>query len=327
MLFTVNIPDRYIEDLRGKLGETFEFAKSSSKNEALAFAKRAEILIMVVPNKEIITSAKNCRWIHALTAGVEDYLAVPEIRDKPGIILTNSSGIHAIPISEHVFALLLTLTRGIKTIVLHQEKRRWTPIRMGGASIEVAQLSEMTIGIIGLGSIGLEIAKKAKAFGMTTLGVRRNASKGIKNPTLAGFVDQIFSGEESDQALYKSDVIVNVLPLTNETRGYFDSTKFAKARRGCIFINVGRGLTVVEEDLIQAMQIGRISAAALDVFEIEPLPESSELWTLPNVIVSPHIGGWTPNYFERAYPIVEDNLRRYAKREKLRNLVDKIAGY
>ncbi len=327
MLFTVNVPYRYLEDLRAKLGDDFEFTRSSTKEEALTLAKRAEVLVMIAPNKDIVSVAKNCKWIHALTAGVEDYLALSQIRDNPSITLTNSSGIHAIQISEHVFALLLAFTRNIKTVILDQERRRWTPIRLGTKSFEVGELGGRTMGIFGLGSIGLEIARKAKVFGMKTIGIRKDVSKEIKNLPLREYVDQIFSEEESNEVLSRFDVIVNALPLTNETRGYFGSARFAKMKSGCIFINIGRGLTVVEADLIETLKLGRLSAVALDVFEVEPLPETSELWTFSNVIVSPHIGGWTPNYYEKAHPIVEENLRRYARGEILRNLVDKVAGY
>jgi phosphoglycerate dehydrogenase-like enzyme len=327
VLFAVNLTDNFIDNLREKLGDKFEFAKSSSKEEAMNLAKKAQVLVMIAPNKDIISAAANCKWLHALTAGVEDYLAVPQIHDNPSIVLTNSSGIHAVPVSEHVFALLLALTRNIKNIILDQERKRWPSARLGSRQVEIEELFGKTMTIFGIGSIGLEIAKKAKSFGMSTLGIRRSIGKEVKNPSLRDMVDEIFSVGDSDLALSRSDVVVDTLPVTTETQGYFNSERFSKFKTSSIFINIGRGATVLEDALIQAIKLGRISGAALDVFELEPLPENSELWSLPNVIVSPHIAGWTPNYYEKASDIVEDNLRRYSEGKILRNVVDKVAGY
>jgi phosphoglycerate dehydrogenase-like enzyme len=157
--------------------------------------------------------------------------------------------------------------------------------------------------------------------------VKRNKSKELKQSQYSDFVDEIFSAQELGIVLSRSDVVVDTLPITIETKAVFDVRAFSEMKTHCIFINIGRGQTVVEKDLIEALKSQKILAAGLDVFETEPLPVDSPLWKLGNVIISPHVSGNAPFYFERGFEILAENLERYSKGDRLKNLVDLNAGY
>ena len=326
VLFTVNIADQLIRDLSKEFAQ-YEFRRTTSRNEALSIARKAEILVTLGPSPEIITTATNCKWLQVLSAGVEDYLAIDAVKNNQNLILTNASGIHQIQISEHVFAMILALTRGMKTAVLNQQKKVWAGLERMTKSPPMMELYGKTLVLAGLGSIGLATARKGKAFGMKPIGLKHDRSKRPKDPEYSNYVDEIHGAEDLSNVVSTADFIVNSLPLTKETEGVFDSEIFSNTKNGAIFINVGRGKTVVELDLIRALKSGRLGGAGLDVFEKEPLPNDSALWEMDNVIVSPHISGWSAEYFERALDIFRQNLRRYSAGEYLTNLVDKEAGY
>jgi phosphoglycerate dehydrogenase-like enzyme len=257
---------------------------------------------------------------------VEEYLSMDSIKDNSNIRLTNVSGIHGAPISEHAFAMLLALTRKIKPAILNQEKKEWAKLREE-RPLNLIVLDGKTMLLAGLGSIGLETAKKAKAFGMKTIGLKRLPEKRPKDPHYIEYVDEIVGHQQLAEAVSVSDVIVDSLPLTSDTRGLFDSKVFQAMKKGAIFVNVGRGKTVVEQDLVQALVQNRLYGACLDVFAQEPLPKESSLWRMSNVIISPHISGWSSEYDEKALVIFRENLTHYTKGEELRNVVDKISGY
>ena len=325
VLFVVDVPHTVIDDFNRTFGNYYEFSSSKSKQEAIQLAADAEILVMIAPNRDVISSAKKCRWIHALTAGVERFLEVDSIRDNESMLLTNSSGIHGIPMSEHLFAMLLVLARRMRPTILKQQESKWEqPFDVG--SPDIFELHGSTMGIIGLGHIGMEIAKRAKSFGMEVIGTKTNPAS-LNDQSFAQYVDEVYPPSGLDTVLKRSDVVVNILPLTASTRKLFGKEHFSKFKQGSIFVNIGRGETVVESDLVEALDSKRLRFAALDVFDKEPLPPESPLWKMESVLVSPHYAGWSPNYFERAYRILEENLRRYSSGEKLVNLVDRSRGY
>ncbi len=305
----------------------YEFRRTGSKEEALALAHEAEVLVGLSASPETITRATNCKWLQVLTAGVEDFLSINAVKNKKDPLLTNVSGIHGTQISEHVFAMILALTRGIKTAILNQQRKSWVGLQRISNSSSITELSGKTLVLAGLGSIGLAIARRGKAFGMKPIGVKRDPFKMPKDPEFMSYVNEIFGTEDLGNAASEGDFIVNTLPLTDETKGIFDSAIFSTTKRGTIFVNVGRGKTVVEKDLIEALKSGKLAGAGLDVFDEEPLPKDSALWEMENVIISPHISGWSVEYFERASDILKENLRRYIRGETLINLVDKKAGY
>ena len=223
---------------------------------------------------------------------------------------------HAYPISETIFALMLGLTRKIHTYVRQQLEKKWDNADNN------LEIHEKTIGIFGVGAIGLETAKIAKAFGMKVLGVRHSGKA-------APYVDQMYTPDKMADVLPQCDFVVITLPLTKETKHLFGAQEFKLMKDSAILINIGRGQIIVEEDLIQSLQNNEIAGAGLDVFATEPLPENSPLWEMENVIVTPHTSGSTEHYTERVIKdIFIPNLKSYLQDGKLDiNLVDYKKGY
>lgn len=261
--------------------------------------------------RPLLSNAPNLKWIHSLSAGVEN-LITPELQSVAAI-LTNSKGIHGIPVSEHVLALMLAFSRGLNFFVRHQIDKQWK-------RAHVDEIHGKTIGIVGLGSIGREIAKKAKGLGMDVVAVKRQ-------PTTELFVDKLYAPEALDEMLSVSDFVVAALPLLPDTNEYFKLEQFSAMKKSAYFINISRGRIVRESDLITALNEGLIRGAGLDVFEHEPLSEQSPLWDMPNVILTPHLAALSPYYLDRAVKLFADNLGRFAKNGEMYNLIDKAKGY
>lgn len=239
------------------------------------------------------------KWVHNWGAGV-DGLPLREFRMR-GVALTNSSGVHAFPISETVLAMMLSLTRKIHTYVRQQINHQW---HHGGLSLE---MHGKTVCVLGVGAIGGEIARLCKAFGMHTIGVRASREP---HP----YIDEMVGQEAKEavlQALSRSDYVVNTLPLTNETHHVIGSHQFGAMKESSFYINIGRGATTDTAALVTALQSGAIAGAGLDVFDEEPLPATHPLWAMENVILTPHSSGSTAHYEERALDIFLTNLRAY----------------
>lgn len=260
---------------------------------------------------ELLPRANQLKWIHALSAGVEQFL-LPDIIES-NILLTNSRGIHGIPIAEHVLAMMLSFTRGIYIACTQQKQKVWK-------SMQLDELYEKSIAIIGLGSIGREIAKRAKGMGMKVLATKRTITTEL-------FVDKLYTTDQLPHLLSAVDFVVITLPLTPQTAGIFTLDKFQLMKKSAYFINVARGAIVNEADLLTALQTNVIRGAALDVFEREPLPEDSPLWTLPNVLVTPHIAAKSPYYIDRSLKIFVENLSKFLSNAEMLNVIDKERGY
>jgi phosphoglycerate dehydrogenase-like enzyme len=263
---------------------------------------------------DLMGSSSALKWVQTWSAGVNNLPL--QLLNERGVMVTSANGVHAFPISETIFGLMLALTRHIHTYVRNQSSKQW---HHGGLKLEI---HGKTIGIIGVGAIGKETAKIAKAFGMKVLGVR-NSQIPEEN------VDEMYVTTELNSVLPQCDYVVSTLPLTKDTKGLFSMEQFQLMKPTSFFINIGRGEIVVEEDLIHALQTGEIAGAGLDVFEVEPLPEMNPLWEMKNVIITPHTSGSTENYDQR---VVEDiflpNLRQYVNGEKPSiNAVDFKKGY
>jgi len=261
--------------------------------------------------RPLFSAAPRLRWVHALTAGVEN-LIFPELTAS-SVILTNSRGIHGIPVSEHVFAMMLAFSRGLNTAIQQQKERLWK-------RVWADEIYEKTIGIVGLGGIGREIAKKAKGFGMEVVAAKREMTAEI-------FVDQLYPPDKLTDMLAISDYVVIALPLLEETRGLIRMEHFLAMKRSAYFINIARGAVVNEPDLIAALQQGIIKGAGLDVFEQEPLPADSPLWDMPNVIITPHQAALSPYYLDRAIKLFADDLSRFVQGREMFNVIDKTKGY
>ena len=314
LVISLPVPMNHVEELRRAFPEVdITTAEPDDLTDAL---EEADAVVAWRVPEEAIQNAKNLKWIHRGAAGVED-LITPTLRDSD-IVLTNSSGVHATNISEHVLACMLAFARRLPKLIGMQHERTWNGRRVIG----VFELSGQTVALVGLGDIGQAVATRAKALGMSTIGVRRDPS--LPRPDA---VDTLMSSERLHEALESANHVVNSMPLTDATRGMFDAAAFNAMRPGSYFYNVGRGKTVDQDALIDALQRGRIAGAALDVTDPEPLPEDSPLWDMPNVIITGHTSGKTPQMWSRVFKLVETNLERYQAGDPLVNVVNLEEGY
>ena len=281
----------------------------------LPHVKEAEVLLGWRKEIAPIVAAGNTevKWLQTWGAGV-DNMPLDKLHHN-GISITNASGVHPIPIAESVFAMLLSFTRKLHSAVRHQVAGEWTHIR------DVGELYGQTIGIVGVGAIGERIAQLAQAFGMRVWGVRRS---GEPSP----YVDRMFASDGLQQLLTESDFVVVTVPATSETSHMFAAPQFAAMKQTAHFINIGRGQTTDTSALVDALRSGGIAGAGLDVFEQEPLPAGHPLWSMDNVIITPHNSGLTNHYEERVIDIFVENLESYLQTGKpSRNIVDAAAQY
>lgn len=266
--------------------------------------------------RDLLLRAPNLRWYQQWGAGADWLLKTPEAAQKSWT-LVNASGVHAIPITEHILALILAFARGLNLAQRMQEQHTWKK----AARAELIELGGSTMALIGVGAIGERTAQSAQALGMRVLGVRRNPQQP------AAGVEAMFSPEQLLEVLPQADFVVLTVPLTHETRGMIGERELRAMKPGAYLINIGRGGTVQTAALVRALQEGWIAGAGLDVVDPEPLPPDSPLWDMENVILTGHYSGLTPHYFERAFAIFLDNLQRYRDGQPLRNIVDKEIGY
>jgi phosphoglycerate dehydrogenase-like enzyme len=307
-------PEEFINQL-SDLSNKFKLILCTNRDELESHLAETEILITLFawPDAEMIRQAAQLRWIQALTAGV-DFLPLKEIEEH-GVILTNGRGIHKIYIAEYAIAAMINLARNFHLIFNNQLKGKWD------RSVPQDEIYGSTVGILGLGSIGQEIARKASMLGMRVIGVKNN-------PVPLEGVGIVYGPTEMDEVFKQSDYVINLLPDTPETIGLIDKSFFSLMKKSACFINLGRGSTVNQADLIDALQTKTICALVSDVYEKEPLPEDSPLWKLDNVILTPHIAGASPKYLERALEIIRHNFKIYTSQSgDMMNIVDLTRGY
>lgn len=258
-----------------------------------------------------ISLGTRLKLIQVQSAGV-DHMLSPELTQSPTRLCT-ASGIHSETIAEHVLGMMLSLVRGYPSHIQNQQKRLWNPR-------EPELLQGKTLGIIGFGAIGQAIGLRARAFGMKVIGVR-------KTPSQSPAAHEVWADERIDELLPLVNHLALAVPLTPETRGLMNRTRLKLLRKDAYIYNIARGDVVDEAALIELLQSGHLAGAGLDVFETEPLPETSPLWELPNVLITPHCAGAMPDYRERAFKIFLENLERFMQGKELINEVDKKAGY
>lgn len=314
MIITQDIEERQIKLVKDIIPE-WELIIGKNPDNWKDHLKEAEIIAGWKKEvAEIIEENTSLRWLQAWSAGVNS-LPLNTLESKK-IYLTGASGVHAFPISETIFALMLGLTRKIHTYVKNQQAKTW---HHSGLKLE---MHNKTLGIIGVGAIGQETAKIAKAFGMKVLGIRHSGRP-------APNVDEMYKPDQLNSILPNCDYVAVTLPLTEETYQMFGAEQFNLMKESAFFINIGRGEIVVERELIEALKENKIAGAGLDVFEKEPLAPESPLWEMDNVIITPHTSGSTENYNNR---VIEDifipNLKEYLSgKAPAINLVDYQKGY
>lgn len=256
------------------------------------------------------------KWVQKVTAGLD---SLPQaLRDNGEVIISNASGIHAIPISENVFAYMLGVARGMFQSKDYMKDKQWMKPELTG---KLFSLADKVILVLGTGAVGSQIAKLAKFHGMKTIGVNSNGR------TIEYF-DKSVSTENVTEVLDSADFVVNTLPGTSQTKGIFNSEFFSKMNIKSYFINVGRGDSVIEQDLLDALTNNLIKGAYIDVAVQEPLPAESKLWEADNILITPHTSGIVEHFREAIYPIFKENLLNYTESGRVNlNEYNRSKGY
>lgn len=293
-------------------------------SEVVAAVRGAEVYVgWGVPEAVVQASAEEgagLAWAHSLAAGVGGSLG-PAMRAAP-TVLTNSAGIHAEPMADTVLAMILHFARGLDFAVRAQADRRWDQSPFAAADTPVREIDGATLGVLGLGGVGAAVARRGLALGMQVVGIRRHPER----PGPAG-VELLDGADALDRLLARCDFLVVSVPETPETRGMVGARELALLSSNTVLVNVARGGVVDQAALVDALRGGGLRGAALDVFDQEPLPALSPLWTLPNVLLLPHVSPTTDRFWRRQTDLLVENARRYLAGRPLLNTVDKQAGY
>ncbi|MFL6295460.1 MAG: D-2-hydroxyacid dehydrogenase, partial [Actinomycetes bacterium] len=283
-----------------------------------ALLDRAQVLFGVPGDSaddlaEVVTALPKLRWVHATSAGAGEQVRKAGLPAEAlgRVTITTSSGVHAVPLAEFAILGLLAIAKELPRFVEEQRAKAWPEVRR-----PLRELDGQTLFLVGLGDIGRETARLGKALGMRTVGFRRTQGPPPE------WVDEVHGPERLAELAGRADAMVVSLPLTDQTAGLIDRATIDRLPASCIFVNVGRGGVVDEPALIDALRERRIAGAVLDVFATEPLPEDSPLWTLPNVLVTPHAAALSARENERIVQLFVDNLRRYLDGRPLRNVVE-----
>lgn len=284
----------------------------------LEAVRDAEIYMGFGVHPAILRAGAGLRWVHSGTAGVGSSLT-PEMLAHEAVF-TNSAGTHGPPMAETVIGYILHFARGFDFALEGQGRGSWWKEPFDVAGAPVREVAGSTVGIIGLGGVGREVADRARALGARVLGLKRS-------PARIEGVEVVTGAAGLDRVLLESDYLVLTAPETPETRGLIDAAALARMKPDAVLINVARGALIDDAALLGALEEGRLRGAALDVFAIEPLPDGHPFWSAPNLLVTPHVSAYTPRFWEREAALILDNVRRYLEGMPLRNVVDKRAGY
>ncbi len=296
-----------------------EFHATADAAEFASALGESEIFLGFEVPRECFADAKRLRWAHSFQAGVEASL-FPELVTSE-VVLTNGSGLHDVVIPEHVIGAMLALCRNFHFARDVQNRAAWDRLTVATAGGGMRRLAGSNVAVLGAGPIGEGIATRLNALGAQVRVLRRRPGRPV--PGAAATV----GASDLHALLAWADFTVIALPLTSETRNIIDAQALAQMKQGALLINVGRGEMLDEAALLEALRAGRLAGAALDVFREEPLPAGDPLWAEPRVLLTPHLSGFTLDYFDRSLDLFEDNLRRFLGGEPLHNVVDKRLGY
>jgi phosphoglycerate dehydrogenase-like enzyme len=292
-------------------------AADAAARELAAMLAEAEVVLAAFEAPpDLLQRAPKLRWFHTFSAGIEQYVRAGFLRD--GLLFTNGSGPSAVPIAEYCLMTMLMLAKSAAGYVRLQAEHRWERSLAGG------ELRDKTVGIVGLGQIGAETARLAKAFGCRVIGIRRSIDEprdGVDG------VDLLLPPRELPRLLGESDFVILAAPATPETEALIDARTLGQMKPSAFLINIARGSLVDEAALAEAIVAGRLAGAALDVFEPEPLRPDSALWALPQVIVTPHISSASEHFIRRQLDLAKENLRRYLHGEPLINRITPQRAY
>jgi phosphoglycerate dehydrogenase-like enzyme len=312
------IPAEGVERLRQRFPE-ITFIHATDDEARARGLRECEVAYTWILSADDVAAARNLQWVHTSAVAVET-LALPQLFARD-IIVSNSRGVQATPIAEHVFAVMLALAKQLPFILEHQRTRQWAQNEVLGERLPWL-LDRRTLGLIGVGTIGSEIALRADAFGMHVMGLRRR----LGNDQVPG-VHEMLPSTELDALLARSDVLVIAAPLTPDTLSMIGAPQLARMKRGALLINVGRARIVDHVALTEALHSRHLGGASLDVFHQEPLPADDPLWSAPNVILTPHTSGFRQGHWDEVIDLFADNIDRFRRGEPVRFRVEPALGY
>ncbi len=314
ILLQGRVEGELLQRLESIVGDEHTYIAPDSRESLIKEGKDADIFYGYC-SEDIFPHLPNLKWIQSTSAGMDRHM-YPALRESD-VLLTNAAGLYGTHVADQAFALLLGLARGIHESVRNQDKHQW-----GGArTMPMIEIDGFKIGIVGMGGIGMQMAKRAKGFDMYVIGVDAYRTDKPDN------VDELVSMDQLSNVMSQVDVVMIACPLTEETRGLINKDNLSVMQPTAFFINIARGPIVNESDLIEILKADKIAAAGLDVTEVEPLQEDSPLWDFNNVIISPHSAGGSQHRARRITEFFLDNLERYLKGEELKNIVNKQLGF
>jgi len=289
------------------------------------FAGMAEVIadadvLVGLCTPDLIARGQKLKWIQLLNAGADSCTTIPAVSER-GILVTNLQRIQGPHMAEHAIALMLALARSLPVYVGEQQAGAFTRGFRELRAERPLEVEGKTLLVVGLGGIGTEVAKRANGLGMRVIATRNSSRTGPE------YVEYVGLADEYVELAKRADVVVNATPLTAATRGMFDERFFAAIKQGAYFINIGRGESVKTDALVAALRTGRVAGAGLDVTDPEPLPPGHALWTLPGVIITPHVATSSDFRDDRTVTLVAENVRRYVRGDKVLSVVDLALGY
>jgi phosphoglycerate dehydrogenase-like enzyme len=326
-----SIPSECVSEIRQAFGDGWDVIQVASpvssdgdgagkSIEAEQAAKGAEVYFgWGVPEDVIRTACGHLRWVHTAAAGVGGSIS-PEL-ESSGALLTNSRAVHAEPVAEWVLAAIGFCARGFMEAMAAQAKHRWAKAHLAALDTPIRELRDLRVGIIGLGGIGRAVARRCDALGMHVSAVRRAPARRSRGVHWVGGPDDLLEMSR------RIDVLVIAAPHTAETTGMVGEPVLAALHEGAYVLNVARGALLDEEALLVHLNSGRLGGCVLDVFATEPLPEDHPFWDHPRVFVTPHVSGVSLHFWEREVELITDNISRYLRGKRLRNVVNLAAGY
>ena len=311
-------PAWFVERLRTDFPATEVFYSSKKRDDEEAL-RGADVMIGWSLEPAQLRSAGTLRWIYSITAAVDQFL-YPELISSE-IAISNAGSVHGPVVAEHAIAMMLALARRLPSAVRYQDRRKWAMEAIWHEQPRPRELRGATLAVVGLGSIGAEVAQMAAALKMHVVGAREHPGRG------AAGAHEVVGLEALDSVLGRADFVVLAAPLTPRTHHLIDARRLQLFKPGAFLINVSRGALVDEAALGKALRDRRIAGAALDVFEAEPLSRWSPLWKMPQVLITPHTAFLTENAWHRHYEVFTANLKRYMAGQPLEGVVDKSRGY
>ncbi|HEX8031176.1 MAG TPA: D-2-hydroxyacid dehydrogenase [Vicinamibacterales bacterium] len=312
------IPVEGVESLRRRFPH-IKFVHAETEQARVEGLANCDVAYTWILKESELAQAAKLKWIHTSAVAVET-LCLPQLFER-GIVVSNTRGVQAAPIAEHVMAVTLALAKQIPFVIENQQQRRWAQNELMDERLPWL-LKGRTLGLVGVGTIGSEIAKRAEAFGMRVIALRRRPAYGT-----IGHVERVFGKDHLDEFLAQSSVLVICAPLTPETHSLLGARQFARLPKGAVVVNVGRAKIIDTEALMDALDSGHLGGASLDVFPHEPLPPDHRLWKTPNVILTPHTSGFRQGHWDEVVDLFGDNLDRWLRGEPIKFRVEPELGY